>query len=367
MKRTWLKLIILCLMLMLCRKNSMAQSFDLGSVDAFFSVAEKMKSGESVTEDEWRHFFETKGYGIVSEHFGQDMVKRCITLAFDPQQKKLCDSILSNELTNQSDLLIKFTVNNYVDMTKHWDALKEYRKTYDFEGLKERAIDVLKDFLSNPNDSLIQFPSLTFLCFDANGRKLNKGISIDLNFTYKRTTEENARFLAHEMFHAYRGYLYNEELVNSSPAIKALSRVQNEGIADLIDKESLESAIDDPLVPKEIVKQYVDTYNNTPALLQKLDTTTIAYLKGDVKEAEFKSIANNLFLFDGHANGYYMASLIKRHGFLSEITENPANPVVFARTYNKAAKLEGSYMLSSEFMNYIEKLESKYEGLFKNN
>lgn len=251
-------------------------------------------------------------------------------------------------------------VSNYMDMTKHWDALKEYRRDYNFEGLKERATDVLKQFLVNPNDSLIQFPALTFLCFDATGRKLNKGISLDLNFTYKRTTQENARFLAHEMFHAYRGYLYNKEFISSSPALKALSRVQNEGIADLIDKDSLQSSINDPSIPKEIVKQYVDTHNNTPALLQKLDTTTIAYLKGDVTEAELASMASNLFLFDGHANGYYMASLIKQHGFLSEITENPANPVVFAKAYNKAARIEGSYMLSPEFIDYIEQLELKY-------
>lgn len=356
----WL-LLFSCLFFWSCRSNNVTeQSFDLKSVDAFFNVAEKMKAGGSITEDEWRNLFETEGYGIVSEHFGEDMVKRCITLAFDPQQSRARDSILNSKPAEQLDMLVIFIVNNYMDMTDHWDALKQYRRDYDFEGLKTHATAVLKEYLGNPVDSLIQFPALTFLCFDANGRNLNKGISLDLNYTYKRTTEENARFLAHEMFHAYRGNLYNQDFITSSPAVRALAVVQNEGMADLIDKDSLESAINDPLVPEEIVRQYVDAYNNTPALLEKLDTTAIAYLKGSITQEEFAAIAKSLFLFDGHANGYYMASVIKRQGFLPEIVESPANPVVFARAYNKAAKQEGSYVFSPEFMEYIEKLEREY-------
>lgn len=60
MKRTWLILLISGLLLVVCPNNSSAQSFDIGSVDAFFSVAEKMKSGENITEDEWRHFLKQK-------------------------------------------------------------------------------------------------------------------------------------------------------------------------------------------------------------------------------------------------------------------------------------------------------------------
>lgn len=343
--------------------NPQKQSpFNLDAVDVFFEVADDLQAGKTVSDAEWSRLFKAGGYEIITDHFGEDLIKQCIRLAFDPRKASTRDSLLNTELSssNQIHLLTVFVVNNYMDMKQHWSDLKQFRKTFDFNILEQRATEVLREFLIHPVDSLIQFPKLTFLCFDSNARSLNLGISIDLNVIYKATVLANARLLAHEMFHTYRSKLMNRDYIRSSPAIRALAKVQNEGLADLIDKDSPEDIVKGPFTPSELVEQYWNVYNGTPTLLAELDSLTISHLDGKITEDEFAKKTSDLFIFDGHPNGYYMALIIKRNGLTAELMKDVANPAVFARVYNQAAKMENGYLFSPRFMSYLETLEKKY-------
>lgn len=360
MKNIKLAVLFFCALCIARPNVAAAQNFDLTSVDAFFSVAHDLKSGKTVNEASWDNLFKTAGYNIIVSHFGNDILKNCIVLAFDPTKTVARDSVLGNKTPSERDMFMAFVIGNYIDMDANWSKLKEFRKTYDFEALKSGATNKLKRFLNNPPDSTIKFPALTIICFDSNGRKLDKGISLDFNLIYKQTPQQTAAFLAHEMFHDYRGRLLCTDFVKSSPAITALATMQNEGMADMVNKTSAGDAVSDPLTPQAVVKQYFDAYNGTPALLAKLDSLTVAHLQGQIDADKFKKSANRIFIFDGHPNGYYMAYMIKRNGLMRELIENVANPVAFARLYNKAAAAEGGYVFSDKFMSYIEALEAKY-------
>lgn len=351
---------ILSLLFSLAVSNVRAQKIDLTSVDAFFRVAQKIQNQDSINHCEWDSLFKTPGYAIIADHFGERMVEGCMTLAFDLRKTAERDVLLTATDKKELDMLAAFVVNNYIEMGASWEELKNYRATYDFQNIEKEAVAILKNFLGNPPDSLISFPNLTFMCFDANARSLNKGISMDLNRAYNMTTNEIAATLAHEMFHEYRSGLLDGDFLGSSPAIGALARVQNEGMADLVDKHSERDAVSDPMIPSEVVERYMRTYVDTPVLLQRLDSLTIAYVSGGTDQAECARAIKSLFAYDGHPNGYYMAILIKRNGLLPELLCDVANPVQFARLYNKAAKMEGGYVLSSQFMRHIEEQEKIY-------
>lgn len=356
--------IVICIVFGVIVSSAKAQKFDLRSVDAFFGMAEKIEAGGVIPPTEWDSLFNTPGYVIVTEHFGKQMLKRCMILAFDPQQTAARDSLLGAKDAKDLEVLAAFVVNNYIDMKASWGELKNYRATYDFEGIEKQAIEILQTFLGNPTNLQVHFPNLTFLCFDANARSLNKGIAMDLNRAYKMTTNEIAATLAHEMFHEYRANLLDDDFIRSSPAIRALAVVQNEGMADLVDKHSYSDAVSDPMIPREVFEHYMSTYANTPDMLRRLDSITVCYLDGKIDRAEFSRATKAFFAYDGHPNGYYMASIIQQSGLHAELVRDAANPVAFARLYNQAAKSRGNkgeYIFSPEFMRHIEEMEKTHK------
>ncbi len=328
-------------------------SVNVESVDIFFAVAEKLMAGETVGQEQWDQLTSSPGYAIICNHFGNRLITDCIELAYDDRLADQRESIFAEE-EDDWRMFVAAIVGNLYDMRGHWDEIKQFRADFDFDGLKDKSVAYLKEFLIHPVDSLVKFQCVNFLCFDWNGRKLDMGITMDLNLAYSKTEEGLVRFLAHEMFHEYRSHFVNNWLVNSDPALYGLSLLQNEGIADLVDKDTPEGPVEDPSIPQVVVEMYMDAFRNTPSILREFDQNTVQYLNGHLDDDEYGSRVLDLINFDGHANGHYMTRLIQREGFMPELLSDVGDPLVFARAYNKAAEAAGEYVFSREFMEHIE-------------
>ncbi|MCD8072572.1 MAG: hypothetical protein LUE10_05275 [Alistipes sp.] len=328
-------------------------SVNLESVDCFFGVAERLKVGDTVTPQQWNELLDSPGYAILGGHFGRDMVKQCIELAYDNKFVNKREEIMADTL-DEGAMFTAFIVGNLIGMDGNWQQLKDYRRDFDFRSLKEKSIGHLKTFLVDPVDSLVVFSSVNIVCFDKNGRKLDGGITLDLNLAYSKTEVQLVRFLAHEMFHEYLGSVYDEELDARSPALYGLGILQNEGIADLVDKTRPGETVEDPDLPQSIVDLYMETFHNTPQILEYFDTLTAAYLDGVIEASELYRSMSDIIPFDGHANGHYMTLLIQRQGLLPRLLERVEDPIHFARVYNQAAAAQGLYTFSDRFMQHIE-------------
>jgi len=333
---------------------------DLSSVDKFFEISDKTSLNKDISEDEWNDLFSTLGYSIV----GFNRVRRTIhqemlMVAFSDNQQIKRDSILNLSTEDlQNDMityLARLTLINFLDIKENQKELRLFRETYDFDAIKKLSVDRLKSFLIQPVDSLIIFPSIALICNEWGAWFSPSGIAFDLNFFYNSTEEKRTNTLAHEMFHTYRAKFVNWNIKSS--LFQVLNKIQDEGIADLINKTDIESFMELG-TPQEFIDFFVSTYDNTPQILSDLDVIVRSFINKEISEDRFNEKVEN-FEYSGHANGYYIAKLIRNVGLMDELLQTFYSPVEFLKLYNKAAKKENIYVLSDEFIKFVENLEKE--------
>ncbi|HPW98278.1 MAG TPA: hypothetical protein PK218_06950 [Flavobacterium sp.] len=341
---------------------------NLSSVDYFFKITKELNSGLEPSEDEWKTLFETSGYKIsVTSDWSENVIRDMAIFAFVPGYQHHRDSILKISIVDNMDdyskVFSKLTLINFMDMKKNLAELENFRNSYDFNTLKEASKERLKSFLRNPVDSLVVFPSVNLLCQEADAQSKSKGIVMDFNLFFKQVpTNENVDFLAHEMFHTYRRHFINEKFVKSNNLMKQIDILENEGIANMIDK-TLNSQIQKLIIlgyPQSIVDLYDSTYKNTPTKLQAMDSITCSFIRKEISEEEFDKRFKGFCILGGHPNSLYMTDIIKKAGLKDELITNFYRPVHFIKIYNRAANKEGTFVFSNEFVHYLEELELKY-------
>lgn len=348
--------------------QSDVNSIDISSVDQFFKISEELNVDKMPSEDEWQSLFESSGYNIrMTTPESKERVKRIIKFAFGSEYQHQRDSVLNISVIDNMDDWDKVSSNlmltNFLEMKKNMEQLKNFRNTYNFNALKGQSKARLSTFLKNPIDSLIVFPSVNLLCQEPDGQSKPKGIVIDFNLFYKQEpTNENENFLAHEMFHTYRRHFENEEFINSCKLMQQIDKLENEGIANMIDKTltSILKKLKTLGYPETLVNLYDSTYKNTPETLQTMDSITFSFIHEKISEEEFNTQFTDIFKFGVHPCSLYMTDIIQKAGLKDELLENFYNPVSFIKIYNKAAKKENTYAFSNEFVHYIEKLKLKY-------
>ncbi|MFA6712265.1 MAG: DUF5700 domain-containing putative Zn-dependent protease [Bacteroidales bacterium] len=364
MKRKFL-LIILSLILSINNyaQNLSNQSINLSSVDYFFLIKDKITSGEKINQNDWDLLFNTQGYKIsATSSMRKNIVKEMMVTAYDKNLKMKRDSILNisveENLKNTYLLLSQMTLSNYIDYSKNEKKLRQFRNKYDFSSISELSYKRLKSFLINPIDSLIIVPTINFLCYEPDAQSKSKGIVCDFNLFFKESQEERINFIAHETFHKYRRNFIDIKFINSNVVLQQIDKIQDEGIADLIDKkENLIESIGNKGIPESFVKKYLEAYKNTPQILNEFDSIVNSYLKKQINKEQLESKVSNFFLSGGHPNGYYMARLIEKAGLKDEMLTKMYSPVDFIKIYNKAAQEENGYIFSNDFITYIENLK----------
>ncbi|MFT3919614.1 DUF5700 domain-containing putative Zn-dependent protease [Cloacibacterium sp.] len=339
------------------------QKVNLSSVDYFFTIKDKISLGKSITEDDWKTLFNTNGYKIsATSSMRKKIIKEMMIAAYNPNFKLKKDSILNisieENLKNPYALLCNMTLSNFIDYSKNEKNLKRFRSEYDFKAIPEYSKIKLKNFLINPVDSLIKVPTINFLCYEPDAQSKEKGIVVDFNLFYKQNPSERIDFIAHETFHKYRRNFINTKLIESNAVLREIDKLQDEGIADLIDKkENLLESINNKGLPEIFVKQYYEAFQNTSDILKEFDNIVNSFLSKEISQEQMESKVNNFFLSGGHPNGYFMARLIEKAGLKNEMINNFYSPTEFIKTYNEAAKKENGYIFSDEFIHYIESLK----------
>lgn len=344
----------------------------LESVDQFLKIADKLSAGNMPSEEEWQALFNTQGYKISNSYPGrEDIVRNIAIITFAPGHKAEQDSVLSISLLDTSKTVLerisKLTISNYLDMKKNMKALKKFRKSYDFNSIAPLASKKLKGFLPNPVDSLITFPkSVYMICSEADSRVKPGGMLIDFNSYYMHELHNaNVKLMAHEMFHVYRENFENADFRNSNYMIWHLDQLQNEGIADQIDKKGTIEEVAENLMKtggtEDFAKKYINSYYKTPKMLKASDSLTVLLANNKITEEKFNKEMDDFFPFGGHPNSYYMTELIKKAGLWGEVMENFYSPIEFIKIYNRAAKQYDEYVFSKESIDFLESIKKKFE------
>ncbi len=342
-------------------------SIDLSSADLFFEIKKELEAGNVPTEEDWETLLESRGYRIrMSTKESKERLRRIIEFAFMPKFQKQCDSILemslADNLNDWDKVSSKLMMLNFLEMKKNMKVLENFRNSYNFNAVEQKSKAILKNFLKNPIDSLIEFPPISILCQEADAQVKGKNILIDFNVFYQyEQTGVAVKLFAHELFHSYRENFTNKKLLKSYELIRQIDKLENEGIANMIDKtlEIILQQLKDMKYPKILIDSYELAYKNTPRKLQTMDSIACLFIDNKIEKQEFDKKMEEFFMFGGHPYSIYMTNVIRKVGLKNELIEHFYNPIKFIEIYNDAAKENGIFVFSEKFVRFLKELETE--------
>jgi len=359
---------ILSLFVFLININlSLAQVVDLRSVDEFIKLTTAIKEGKKISKVQWANLENSTAYKKFAERenkFLINTIKTSINIAFGNSTIFQRDSILnisSVELDRDKKLFMKkFILVNYLDINKNYKSIKIFRQNYDFDSLVSKAKQRLSSFLGQALDSTKILKPVYFFFTNADGADFADAIYIDFNLIYKMTEDQRINFLAHEYFHNYRRYFENNDFNYKSDLNFCLDMIQNEGIADQIDKSGgfvdyYSKVIKSPKLATIMMK----LYNNAERDLETFQGIILEYSENKISQKETIDQILEVYKFNGHAIGSYISNQIVKAGYRDEMIKTFYDTYEFYNLYNKAAKHDNLFQFNDEFMKYLKHLTRK--------
>ncbi len=355
---------VLILLLIFVLQIPKAQTIDLSSADAFFDITTDIKSGKEISKEQWKRFEKSSVYRRFASRdnpFLINTIKESIELVFRKTEKNKyqIDSLLSiSEEKIKQDrkwLLKKLIVENYININKHYNEIKSFRKEYDFESLIYKSRKKLSAFLIHPIDSLTNLKPIHFFMLNADAKNEENAIIVDLNSFYNLTDKQRVELITHEYFHNYRERFENHKFNYKSDLNYMIDMIQNEGIADMIDKaigyEEFYSREPFTYLSPLMVKSYNSAEND----LERLHKVVLQYSLNKITKDWMVDSLLNIVKFNGHPIGFYMANQIVKAGYRKQMIKTFYEPLEFYKLYNKAAKKRNLFLLSDEFMEFVFK------------
>lgn len=340
-----------------------AQQVDLSSVDAFLTVATALEAGEEVGDARWKVFDSSaayRGFATRNDPAIIHSIKTSLAMAFGQQQPGEKDKILAitpDEIGHNTNLLLKKSIlTNYLDARDHLDSLRHFRGHYPFDRLADRAMQKLWTFLDRAPDTSFTPKPVYLLFISADGKNKEEALFVDFNLLYKLNEEQRINFLAHEIFHSYREKFENHEFNFKNYLNHCLDAIQNEGIADLIDKaggyrQFFSQAGETP----QMVETWVGLYQQAPDDLPRPQQVILQFAQGTIHELEMEKTLDDVVRFNGHPIGFYMANQIVEAGLKAELMKTFYNPYEFYCLYNRGTAGTSLFRFSDAFLTWLRK------------
>lgn len=345
-----------------CKKESVdppvvpvsAPGIDTRGLDYYIKIAETLATQQEPPQADWDSLFVTPYYDLLLNTFRAstpEAEKNVLRLIYKqgnltPQQQQQ----YAHQLNYKSSLP---QLKAYSASVKD-GSIRTLLKPYLYPVLPPRL----------QNDALV--PRIVYTYYfseEANG--LEDKILQDALLAYKVDGYAKGILTAHEAFHSVATGALIKRYKLQLPASDAryilaltLTGIAQEGIADLIDKETLGR----PGSPVQALVQglMVDEVPNSVRYIRALDDELVRLSTQPViaNPQQFRQLVSG---FAGHQPGRYMGLAIKQAGLLNEAVADVENPFQFVYTYNKVAtRSNGTYpALSAAAITYLKKVEDE--------
>lgn len=273
-------------------------------------------------------------------------------MVFKPGEAKNLELALKSNI-NKHHLL------HYIKVRDNKEKIREQYKK--LKRNKENRIAINRTIQYLPQRRVKKYPPVSFVIFESNGRG-SSPIVVDLAASIEW---DFVSFLAHEYHHWYRArqlqFNYSKVTADEIDIVNALSLIEAEGIADMVDKKDWytkpNSAISD------YAKRFIQDVGRTSSIIYYIDQALVQISKNPYQKSEVGKRILNVLPQRGHTTGYFMARLILEKFNKNELVKCVGNPFKFLILYDKAAKLTGNKYpgFSIESINIIQKMMGKYK------
>lgn len=348
---------LLCIILFLLGLElSFCQKISDEGLQLYWEKMEKIENGISLSSNEFDEIWSSIGYDSWRNTYGyQDIINNYFNLIYNPKSKEL----LEKKLNRNKSVSLQIIEHLYQAKNQKLE-LRKYLENLDKTKLILESKSLASKYLPKSLNQLKDSTLIAFILITPESEVITKDniVLIDLLTAY-RLKNDLVKLLAHELHHLYTLKHFSQlKNINNSKLIYNISKLQLEGIANLIDKNEILSRKD----KDEYEKTFCEFYRESKSRLKKIDIL-IQEIADDesMLHNNGQKIEEELPL-GGHPNGLYMAHLIKRVFGEKGIIECIENPFTFIKLYNKAAKKfpKEYYIFSDKSITYLENLEKQW-------
>lgn len=335
---------------------------DLTGIDAFWEVADLLAAGRDPGANVWSRMFGTPGYEMLAERYPlRYPIRMSMKLSFDPRREAERRDVEASAVWMRPRMI------------RHMKQIEAQRT--DLEAFRSRlsaddslitdAMQKLRPHL--PPDALeARYPPLvSFVLFLDDGYASPSVVAIDLLMAKRLGRAALVRFIAHELFHAYRSTIALPEdrrgVGYMAMLIGALEQLENEGTADRIDKPGLLSAHPNRgSMLGDYADDYRTAYANAPMTISQIGDLMARMETQRRFSPDLVRRIQRTIPMGGHPTGAFMADVIAEHSGEDALRATVGNVFHFFHAYQTAAThASRAPVLPDAAMYLVERLETR--------
>jgi hypothetical protein len=355
MKKYLQKALILFIMILLLTPALKAQTINIDAALKYWELTDSLKKNKPITDEQWTEFINLEGNKTyarsVFDSASLVSYRRALEIVYMPAndarlqknlKAKYWYATLIKRYKDQEDSL-----KTYLQQTLQSPAYKNvmYKYVYEYLPKKDRhPVKDLKFYYNGLGMDAVSYPNGIFMSLMAcvNNSKIKNGI-----------------LEAHELHHQLRSQMeFKKMKPEHEGVLYAIFSIQNEGVADMIDKVPMLAQPGDP----DGITNWLLT--PAPAAIKSLDSNLVVMAQSQSASFQNEKAYRKLLRSSaGHMPGFYMARIIVNNGYKKQMLNIANNPFQFIYLYNKAAKKDAMHpkTFSKKAITYLNALEKTYK------
>jgi len=337
------------------QKITEVSGFDFSAMDRIWDIISILEQDKEPPEEAWMELIRTPGYAALAFHerrYRLDFLKQNLRLVFKPS--------MAEELGKHSE---SRPVRHFLEFKDKREAVRDFQIQMQNPSAQAEAMLLLKPwFPSGALDGQEPAPA-SFILFAKDARGGYGRLIFDILYALERGDEFIPLF-AHEAFHYYRGkspsYDEGNVLVTHEYILMAIDMIQNEGMADQIDKVTtlFEGG---SRFGTDYAERYRKNMAETPRILSILDDCLCRLTDDNPDYSQIGSDMISAVPMSGHPTGYFMTQAILKSMRKEELIRMYNNPFAFFYLYNITALRDTSLpRLSNGAILGLHEMEKKY-------
>lgn len=340
-----------CLLLLVAGAGR-AQTINVDAVTRYWEITDGLRQNRPLTDQVWQDFLEIPGNKIYVRgiYSAANLVayRRAIEVVYMPRYDSL------RQVKLQAKVWYYLMVNDY----KEREA--EYRNYVATVIKNPGALDLMYqyayDYLPARAHTKVSNLQIYYEALGNDATAQTEGLFYSLRAVRDANEVKPGLMEGHEMHHQLRPSKdFGPIAADDEGLVEILSSMQNEGIADLVDKPLTMGMPGDP---RGIRNWAIDP---APVFIHKMDSTIQARAIGGTPATGryYRQLSNGS---NGHLPGFFMSSTIKSNGYTKQLIATADDPFAFLYLYQKAAKKDKAHppCFSAASIRYLKGLERKY-------
>ena len=283
-----------------------------------------------------------------------------------------CQQHEAKQRIAKGDIVGQLLIPHLQQLGSRREFISGLAESWTSQGVVQKAIDRAKKYFPEDGTDFTVIPPVCLVIIDGDSKALDDAIVVDaatLSFF-----DAPELLIGHELHHYFRRQLDRVPLASISEQdqafVKLLIKLEEEGIADLIDKRDFvlsKSGLNEDQKESPLLvwmwDTYMEIYADVPSLFRELDAGLCSVADDAAKSSEVGMRLSKRFLrLSGRPIGMFMANAIDVEFGTARIKSLVRNPFAFIRTYAEAASRNPTVrpQISAKALSVLARWEREY-------